>query len=78
MGLINIILERSKAFKRAGKNIEKLFILGPSLMSQYLSFYHYKFEPILTDLYQVKNQHLLYFHPQHRKILKLDSFMLVS
>lgn len=78
MGIINIVLERSKAFQRAGKEVEKLFIAGPSLISQYLSFYHHKFEPILTHLYQIQNQHLLYFHPQHRKVLKLDSFMLVS
>ena len=76
LGLINIIQERSKAFKSAGYPVQKLFIIAPSLISQYLSFYHHRFEPVLTDLYQIQSQHLLYYSPSHRKILKLDSFML--
>ena len=78
MGLINVVLERSKVFKIAGRDVEKLFIIGPRLISQYLTFYHHNFEPILTDLYPIQNEHLLYFHPEHRKFLKLDSVMLVS
>ena len=76
MGLINVVQERAKAFNSAGRTIEKLFIIAPSLISQYLSFYHHKFEPVLTNLYQIQSQHLLYYSPTHRKILKLDSFML--
>ena len=77
VGLINIVLERSKAFRAIGTAVERMFIIAPSLISQYLSFYHHKFEPVLTDLYQIQSHHLLYFSPSHRKILKLDSFMLV-
>ena len=33
---------------------------------------------VVLDLYPIQNEHLLYFHPEHRKFLKLDSVMLVS
>jgi hypothetical protein len=53
MGLINLILERSKAFKLANQNVEKMFVLAPLKITAYLSLYHHKFEAILTDLHQV-------------------------
>ncbi len=76
MGVIGVVLERSKSFEEVGKSVEKMFVIAPSLISQYLAFYHYNFEPILTDLYQIDSRHLLYFHPNHRKFLKLESYML--
>lgn len=53
MGLINIVLEREEAFKSLGKKSEKLIIMGPQKISYYLNTYHHKFQPILTDLFQV-------------------------
>ena len=68
MGLIGIILERSKAFREVGQTDEKMFLIGPSLISQYLSFYHYNFEPVLTHLYQVGTFHK-YSYSNSQKIV---------
>jgi ribonuclease Z len=70
MGLINIVLERTKAFSYVNENVNKLFIIAPSKITSYLSLYHRKFEPILTDLYQVSNEHLLTFTPPNNKEIK--------
>jgi len=70
MGLINIVLERTKAFSFVNENVNKLFIIAPSKITSYLSLYHRKFEPILTDLYQVSNEHLLTFTPPNNKEIK--------
>ncbi len=53
MGLINIVLEREEAFKSLGKELEKLIIMAPQKISHYLNLYHHKFQPVLTDLFQV-------------------------
>ena len=63
LGLISIIKEREKAFDENQEPIEKLFLLAPSRLSVFLCMYHSKFEDILTDLCQVRNEHLLPFIP---------------
>ncbi len=63
MGLISLVQERSKAFGFIKEDVQKLFILAPNRIAAYLSLYHRKFEPVLTHLYQVCNEHLLTFTP---------------
>lgn len=63
LGLIGIIKERKRAFEKKGKEIEKLYLLAPSNISIFLCMYHSKFEDVLTDLFQIRNQHLLPFIP---------------
>ena len=59
MGFISIVNERNKAFDFVGEPIKKLFILAPSRIAAYLTLYHRKFEPVLTHLHQISNEHLL-------------------
>jgi len=56
MGLVNIVLERNEAFRQFGKNPEKLIIMAPQKISHYLNLYHQKFQPVLTDLFQVSRE----------------------
>lgn len=64
LGLINLILHRDAAFKADGIEPTKLFILAPSRISNYLVIYHTHFEPVLTNLYLIRNEHLLENDPK--------------
>ena len=72
LGLINLVLEREKAFHEVNEPVQKLFILAPSKISAYLSFYHHKFEPVLTHLYQVRTSSVTKEHENLCNILELS------
>jgi len=61
LGLISVIQAREKAFKTAGKEIEKMYIIATDKMGWFLSYYHRMFEPILCNAVQVKNEHLVLY-----------------
>jgi ribonuclease Z len=63
LGLITIIKERQKAFEDIEAPVEMLYLLAPSRISVFLCLYHAKFEDILTDVCQIRNEHLLPFIP---------------
>ena len=63
MGLISLVQEQCRAFGFIGEPVKKLYILAPNRISAYLSLYHNKFEPVLTHLMQISNEHLLTFTP---------------
>ena len=57
LGFIALARSRNEAF--GAEQPTRLYVVAPSRMSEYLMMYHCKFEPILQDLYQIKNEHLL-------------------
>lgn len=63
LGLITIIKEREKAFIEIEESVKMLYLIAPSRISHFLCMYHAKFEDILTDLCQIRNEHLLPFIP---------------
>ena len=63
LGLIQIIKERENAFCKKQETVKPLYLIAPSRISVFLCLYHAKFENILTDLVQIRNEHLLPFFP---------------
>jgi len=59
IGLINLILEREKSFAELKEEPTKVYIMGPARIANYLSIYHQNFQPVLTDLEHIRNEHLL-------------------
>ena len=59
LGLIHLILKREKAFENQQEIIDKMYILAPARISNYLSIYHTRFQPILTDMVHIRNENLL-------------------
>lgn len=57
LGLIQLVNERDKSFQN--EEPSKMFILAPYRIANYLTLYHKYFEPILTNLVHIRNEHLL-------------------
>merc|ERR1711981_661589 len=55
--------EREIAFLEMQETVKPLYLIAPSRISVFLCIYHAKFENILTDLNQIRNEHLLPFLP---------------
>ena len=55
LGLINILLARKKVTK------ERMNVISTSIIIPFLTAYHSSFEPILDDIYLIRNEHLCVF-----------------
>ena len=57
--MIHLVLEREKAFQDILKEPTKMYVLAPARIANYLQVYHRHFEPILTNLHFIRNEHML-------------------
>ena len=66
LGLIRLLKEREQAFKEVEEPVKMMYLIAPSRISHFLCMYHANFEDILTDLCQIRNEHLLPFSLPNR------------
>ncbi len=59
LGLIGLLQTRRAAFEAANRPADKVYIICPGRMATFYREYHYEFEPVLDDAYQVRSEHLL-------------------
>merc|ERR1711935_434071 len=47
------------SFAELNEEPSKVYIMAPARIANYLSIYHQNFQPVLTDLEHITNEHLL-------------------
>ena len=62
LGLINIIQHRERALAELDTNIDKMYIVSTDKLLPFLTYYHYKFESILTQCQFVKCEWLILYN----------------
>jgi len=62
LGLIKIIQLRERAFISRGLEVDNLYIISTRRLSEFLTEYHSKFEPILSNTELVKCEKLILFN----------------
>jgi len=72
LGLINIIQHREKAFKSRGRIVKNMYIISTGRLAPFLTYYHSKFEPILTHAELVKCEHLILYNSRDENTLVED------
>eukprot|EP00090_Calanus_glacialis_P004185 TRINITY_DN13097_c0_g1_i2.p1 TRINITY_DN13097_c0_g1~~TRINITY_DN13097_c0_g1_i2.p1 ORF type:complete len:896 (-),score=340.30 TRINITY_DN13097_c0_g1_i2:90-2777(-) len=72
LGLINIIQLRERAFISRDREVKKLYIISTSRLSEFLTEYHSKFEPVLTNAELVKCEHLVLYNARDEVTLVED------
>ena len=72
LGLINIIQLRERAFISRGREVKKLYIISTSRLSEFLTGYHSKFEPVLSNAELVKCEHLVLYNARDEVTLVED------
>ena len=58
IGAVNLIHQRRRAFAKAGREVEKLFMLTSHKLGCYYRHYHENIEPILDEVVHVNMAHL--------------------
>ena len=56
-----MILDREAAFAAVGQPVEKLYIIVTSMYQNFLTTYHAKIQPVLTNAHFIPCEHLVYF-----------------
>ena len=64
LGTTNFILAREEAFRKAGKPIEKLYIVSTAKYGDFLKTYHTKLQPVLSNTELVSCEELVYYSPR--------------
>ena len=64
LGTTNFILAREEAFRKAGKPIEKLYIVSTAKYGDFLKTYHTKIQSILSNTELVACEELVYYSPR--------------
>jgi len=78
LGCVNLILDREAAFAAVGQPVEKLYIIVTSMYQNFLTTYHAKIQPVLTNAHFIPCEHLVYFPevPGGEKKQKVDKSVL--
>jgi len=72
LGLINIIQLRERAFQSMGSDVNKLYIISTKKLSEFLTEYHSKFEPILCNTELVKCEKLILYNVRDEETMVED------
>ena len=72
LGLINIIQLRERAFISSGREVKKLYIICTSRLSEFLTGYHSKFEPVLSNAELVQCEQLVLYNVRDEVTLVED------
>jgi len=73
LGLINIIQHRYAAFRKAGIEGEPLVIVSTARLSNFLSYYHRKFECVLGGVELLKCEQLIYYNKRIGDTMEEDT-----
>ena len=75
LGLISVLQYRERAFRSRKKVMKKVFIISTGRLAEYLTYYHSKFESVVSEAELVKCEQLILYNMRDKKTLTEDPSM---